>query len=166
MSDRDRIAPGQDTHRCQPTPQCADAKNKHRCEQDLGATKNVAEFSEQGLGDGEAQEVCGREPVLVCKIAEVGTYDVHGGGGGGLVEVGGKIAEPQAGHDQEESKTGDDDGGLSDVWLGTLGGLCRGRGWRSRGTRDGGLVLVEYLYAVVHGRALRQGVGRGGTHER
>ena len=97
----------------------------------MSATKDIAEFSKQGLCDGEAQEICGCEPVLVWEVTEVCAYDMHGGGRGGFVEVGGKVTDPQAGHDQEETKTGDNDSGLlilSEVCLSALGRLSRGSG--------------------------------------
>lgn len=82
--------------------------------------------------DGEAQEVCCCEPVLVGEVIEFGTDDVHGGSGGGFVEVGSKVTKPQAGHDQEESQTGDNDCGLlilrGGVCLGVLETVSRGPG--------------------------------------
>ena len=134
----------------------------------MGAAKDIAEFPEEGLGDGEAQEVRGREPILVGGIVEFSAYDMHGGRRGGFVEVGGEVTDPQAGHDQEETQTGDDDRGLlalSGVQLCALGGLARGTGGLGGRACDHRLFLVEPLQAVVHGRALRQGMSRGGTHE-
>ena len=72
------------------------------------------------MGDGETQEVCGGEPVLVCEIMKVGADDVHGGGRRSFVDVGGKVSDPQAGHDHEEARTGNGDSGLlilSDIHL-------------------------------------------------
>jgi hypothetical protein len=82
-------APDEGVHGlCEAAPEGARGEDDHGAIENSGAAEDVAEAAEEGLCDGESDEVGGGDPVLVREVVELGADDVHGGRGGGFVEVG------------------------------------------------------------------------------
>ena len=93
-------------------PKSADSKDEHSPVENLRTAKDVAELSKQCLRDCKPEQIRGRNPVLVLRIAKVCADDVHGSGGGCLVKVGGAVPEPKTQHDKEEPSPGNNHGRL------------------------------------------------------